>query len=75
MGVEGDSTTKNSLSLHLRHSTPSAERGSVHSAEVWPDCLSEVNYGKISVAGFDETYLQLRHANLSFRGVGQSRAR
>ena len=27
------------LSLHFLHSTPSAERGSVHSAAVWPGCL------------------------------------
>ena len=30
------------LSLHFLHSTPSAERGSVHSAAVWPGCLTSL---------------------------------
>ena len=30
------------LSLHFLQSTPSAERGSVHSAAVWPGCLSNL---------------------------------
>lgn len=36
-------TDENIPSLHLRHSTPSAERGSVHSAAVWPDCLHSIS--------------------------------
>lgn len=36
------------LSLHLRHSTPSAERGSVHSEAWWPDCLETVRDGYVA---------------------------
>jgi hypothetical protein len=40
-GPEGTLTSREKwpISLHFLHSTPSAERGSVHSFDVWPSCL------------------------------------
>ena len=62
------------LCLHLRHSTPSAERGSVQSAALCPVLQVLEQLHKRYKMRY--TYcLQFRHAKRSGRTLGQSRTR
>ena len=73
----GLSKTRFIPSLHRRHSTPSAVRGLGQSAALCSEDLHHFISQTLHVIPhqLSRTYPQFRHANLSTRGSGQSRAR